>query len=98
MWITASTNGARGASWEMGKLWRARSVWMPYSASAGTGSSPSGSRSIRVVRIAPSLEPGNAQDGGKVPDLLGRLPPPAVVEEIGRLRHFDHTRLLESSA
>src|SRR5256885_12212775 len=36
----------------MGKLWRARSVWTPYSASAGTGSSPRGSRSTRVALIA----------------------------------------------
>src|SRR5437879_1826095 len=52
MRITASTNGASGARWEMGKLWRARSVWTPYSASAGTGSSPRGSRSMRVALIA----------------------------------------------
>ena len=36
----------------MGKLRRARSVWIPYSASSGTGSSPSGSRSMRVALIA----------------------------------------------
>src|SRR5256885_9325335 len=58
MRMTASTNEANGASWEMGKLRRARSVWMPYSASAGTGSSPSGSRSIRVALIVSGLPPG----------------------------------------
>src|SRR5947199_10794998 len=36
----------------MGKLRRARSVWIPYSAAAGTGSSPRGSRSTRVALIA----------------------------------------------
>src|SRR5947209_14446368 len=50
--MTASTNGASGARCEMGKLRRARSVWIPYSASSGTGSSPSGSRSMRVALIA----------------------------------------------
>src|SRR5436309_13035265 len=36
----------------MGTLRRARSVWIPYSAAAGTGSSPRGSRSTRVALIA----------------------------------------------
>src|SRR5690242_2733987 len=45
---TASTNGASGARWEIGKFCRARSVCTPYSAAAGTASSPRGSCSIRV--------------------------------------------------
>ena len=36
----------------MGKLRRARSVWIPHSAAAGTGSSPRGSRLTRVALIA----------------------------------------------
>src|SRR5207245_9288026 len=50
--MTASTNGASGARCEMGKLRRARSCWSPYSAASGTGSAPSGSRSMRVALIA----------------------------------------------
>ena len=45
---TASTNAGSGRSPEMGKFSAARRVWMPYSASAGTGFSPRGSRSMRV--------------------------------------------------
>src|SRR6266542_3430910 len=48
MRMTASTKAGRGRRLEMGKFCRARSVWMPHSASVGTGSSPRGSRSIRV--------------------------------------------------
>src|SRR5437870_13829541 len=50
--MTASTNGASGARCEIGKLRRARSVWIPNSASSGAGSSPRGSRSMRVALIA----------------------------------------------
>src|SRR5258708_33407967 len=71
--MTASTNGASGRSPEMGKFWRARSVWIPYRASAGTANSPSESRSMRVAFIrsvrsftAPSVSnqesPMDAQD------------------------------------
>ncbi len=44
----ASMNSGIGLSPLMGKFSRARTVWMPYRASAGTSFSPSQSRSIRV--------------------------------------------------
>src|SRR2546430_11457524 len=57
MRMTASTKDASGASWEMGKLRRARPVWTPDSASAGTGSSPTGTRPIRVALILDQASP-----------------------------------------
>ena len=46
---TASTKAGSGRSPLIGKFSAARSVWTPYRASAGTGFSPRGSRSRRVV-------------------------------------------------
>src|SRR2546423_12544889 len=40
MRMTASTNEANGASWEMGKLRRGRPGWVADSAAAGPGGAP----------------------------------------------------------
>src|SRR3954463_4554670 len=52
MLMTASTKAARGRRPETGKFMRARWVCTPYSACAGTASSPRGSFSRRVSVIA----------------------------------------------
>src|SRR6058998_4286410 len=77
--MTASTKEGSGESWEIGKFWRARSVWIPHSASAGTGNSPKGSRSMRVALIAsvrsvtaPSVS--NQESPMDTQDLLQHLP------------------------
>src|SRR5437660_6889316 len=63
----------------MGKFCRVRSVWIPYGASAGTGSSPRGSRSMRVAPIAsvrsvtvPSVS--NQESPMDTQDLLQHVP------------------------
>jgi hypothetical protein len=50
-------NARQGCNPEMGKFKTARCVWMPYIAWAGTGSSPSESRSIRE-RLSMKFHPG----------------------------------------
>src|SRR4029077_19661266 len=84
---TASTNGARGRRWEIGKLRRARSVWIPYSASAGTGSSPRESRSMRVTLIGsvPSVRPPSVSSQESTMDtydLLQHLPSRAAFSPV----------------
>src|SRR2546421_472139 len=99
--ITASTNGASGARWEMGKFWRARSVWTPYSASADTASSPRGSRSTRVALIAsvrslrtPSVS--SQESPMELTDFIQHLPSRAAFapDKMTKLDCFRSPRLL----
>src|SRR5690606_36624894 len=57
---TASTNAGRGRSPEIGKFSAARRLWTPYRALAGTGFSPRGSFSRRVI----SVGTGEGRGGG----------------------------------
>src|SRR5438445_9959139 len=85
----------------MGKLWRARSVWTPYSASAGTGSSPRGSRSTRVALIAsvrslrtPSVS--SQESPMELTDFIQHLPSRAAFapDKMTKLDCFRSPRLL----
>src|SRR3989475_3965682 len=85
----------------MGKLWRARSVWTPYSASAGTGSSPKRSLSTRVALIASvrSLRPpsvSSQESPMELTDFIQHLPSRAAFapDKMTNLDCFRSPRLL----
>src|SRR5207249_11239846 len=99
--MTASTNGGSGRSCEIGKFCRARSVWIPHSASAGTGSSPRGSRSMRVplmasVRSVTAPSVSNQESPMDTQELLQHLPERARFSDakMTKLDCFRSDRLL----
>src|SRR6185312_9853568 len=74
-----------GRSPLMGKFCIARTVWTPYSALSGTGSSPSGSFSARVAWV---MDRGTGEKGKRAPAAAvpNGTEPPARDDRLGRVR------------